>query len=168
MCTATGCSSHCEGIARPTGPKQDEILDLMGRNDVKALNNALSKAYGKIINFEPNEGFARTFRPGSISSSPFDWALFDFLDRNGTLTINGHGLSFWRDMRQSLLNGGSFQFCSSRPDMILDEISFVSGKSFSIVAGDPSTKLVTPLKGSGVPELLLNLSRAANIRITEN
>jgi len=71
-------------------------------------------------------------------------------------------------MRQTLLGGGQFQVCSTRADAVLNELSFISGKTFTVAAGEAQAKLDAPIRGSGLPELLLNLSRAANIRIVEN
>lgn len=171
ICQATGCSSHCSGGGgdpRHSGITEDEIAAVIAKKDPKALSLALSKVYGRIINFSPSDGSSQIPRPHSISASPVDWSLLEFLDKNGSLTINGHTLAFWQGMRQTLLNGGEFQICSSRADVVLNEISFISGKSFSIVAGDAKAKLDAPVQGNGLPEMLLNLSRAANVRIGVN
>lgn len=166
-CSASGCSSSCIAVApRPVSEK--EVVSAITRNDTKALSDILSRAYGRQISFSASENSPQLPKPPSVSSFPSDWTLLEFLDRNGTLTINGQPLSFWRSLRESLLNGGEFQICSERADAILNQIAFISGKSFSVAAGDSKAKIVDPIKGHGLSELLLNLSNAANIRIVNN
>jgi len=65
----------------------------MAKSDSKAISLALSKGYGRIISFSATDGFAQKSRPQSISTSPSDWNLLEFLDKNGKLTINGHDLA---------------------------------------------------------------------------
>ena len=170
-CSAFGCSSQClafGGDGRPGGLNEDEIGAAISKNDAKVLSLALSKFYRRFINFSPMDSTSQIPRPRSISPSPVDWTLLEFLDKNGHLTINGQPLSFWNGMRQTLLSGGAYQICSSRADAVLNEISFVAGRSYSVAAGKAQARLDAPVKGNGLPELLLNLSRAANIRIQEN
>ena len=89
------------------------------------------------------------------------------MPKSGELTVNGHELGFWKNMRSTLLNGDKFQLCSSRADAVLNEISFLSGKNFSIVAGETRTTLKGPIRGKSLQELLQSLSEAAKIEIAE-
>ena len=168
ICGATGCSSSCQGMGRPAGLNEKEVFSAITRNDTKGLNKILSEAYGKQISFSVSANSSQLPKPPAVSSSPSDWRLLEFLDKNGTLTINGHPLSFWRSMRASLLNGGEIQICADRADTILNQIAFISGKPLSVAAGDATAKINGPIKGQGLAELILNLSNAANIRIVDN
>ncbi len=167
ICSATGCSSSCIAVDLRPGNEQD-TASAIARNDFKTLSSILSRAYGKQIRFSLSESSRQLPKPLSVSTSVSDWTLLEFLDRNGILTVNGHPLSFWKSMRASLLNGGELQLCASRADVVLNEIAFLSGKSLIVVAGDAKAKIDRPIRGHGLVEVLLNLSKAANIRVTEN
>ena len=170
-CSAAGCTTQCSSVLNVASPGEinvQEVKAALAKNDAKALSTTLSRSYGKFINFSPSDKLSRIALPRLISNSPVDWTLLEFFDKNGKLIVNGQPLAFWKGLRQTMLNGGAYQICSDRADAVINEISFVSGRSFAVVAGDTHAKLTAPVKGNGLNELLLNLSQAANIRIEEN
>jgi hypothetical protein len=84
--------------------------------------------------------------------------------------INRHDLEFWRGLRQTLLKGGEFTFCagSAPAQMILAEISFITGRKFRIASGDPKAKVSGAVRGFSLSEILEALSKNSQTAIVEN
>lgn len=166
-CSASGCTSSCN-LENLGEVASGDIFSSLKNNDLRTLNRDLSRAYGKVVRFSLTDASREVKEIPAFSVRPYDWSILEFLDQTGDLTINGHKLSFWRTMRESLLKGDEFQICSNRADAVLNEISFLSGKKFSVVAGDAATPLKEPIRGKGLYALLSNLSEVADITIVQN
>lgn len=171
-CSATGCSSECK---KESGDLNDRIdpnglIKTLSETDSKNIGNVLSKTFGKFISFEPAaKGFKFDYAP-SKTGTRSHWEIFEFLRSKGTLKINGHDLEFWQGIKETLLNGGEFNLCFEEASvrMILNHLSFLSGKKLSIAGGDGQAKISGPLQGNNLSEILENLSKLGHVKIVEN
>lgn len=171
-CSATGCSAQCVKEDRPPifDFSESSVASRLQNEPIENIGGFLSKTFGKIVTFEPtNSKFKFEYSSSDLSTSTH-WGILEYLAKNGILKINGHNLEFWQGLRRTLLKGGEFTFCtgSATSEMILGEISFITGKKYSIVSGNPKGKIQGEIKGNSLNEILDNLSKAGQITITEN
>lgn len=169
-CSASNCSSSCNRNQLEFEFSATVLDSKLREESVKNIGKVLSKAFGKIVTFEPNNSKFKFEYSASDSPAVSHWDILEYLDKNGTLKINGHDLEFLRNMQQTLLKGGEFSFCtgSASVEMILSEINFLTGKKYSTASGDPKTKITVPIKGFSSIEILENLSKASQTTIVEN
>ncbi len=172
-CEATGCSSECKkesgGIIIPELPTENLIAQKLRETSVNSFAKVLSESFGKSISFEPTTD---EFRFNYVSSKLVEtshWDILEYLDRNGELKINGHSVDFWKNRRNTLINGGEFAFCTSSisVNMLLREITFITGKRFSIISGDGNQKITGTIRGNILSEVIENLSKAGGVTIIE-
>jgi len=131
--------------------------------DAKTIRTYFARTIGKTVDFTPDSNKSTTAYAGKEKANY--WEALEFLDEVGTLRIEGHELKFWKDIRDSFLGGGQLMISSERIDSVLNELSFLTGKSFSVVSGDRSAKLNETVSGNGLEDFLGNLQKAANIKI---
>lgn len=163
-CSATGCSSRCEDDNLPIeGFTDTDFESAFETGDAKALRRYFSRTIGKRIDFVPDSKNPAIRFASSEKNS--HWEALAYLDKIGELTIDGHTLKFWTDMRDSFQKGGLVVISTSRADKALREISFISGKKLHITSGDPKTRIDGPISGNGLDEFLENLGRAAGLTI---
>jgi hypothetical protein len=169
-CSATGCSSSCNRAQLEIELSENVLATKLQNESAKNIGSVLSKAFGKFVTFEPtNPGFRFEYsKSNSLTAS--HWDILEYLARNGSLKINGHDLEFWRGLRQTLLKGGEFTFCtgSALAQMILAEISFITGRKFRITSGDPKAKVSVAVRGFSLSEILEALSKSSQTTIVEN
>jgi hypothetical protein len=130
----------------------------------------LTRSLGKTITFEtPIKDFKFDYPPSKIGTSSH-WNVLETLASKGKLRINGHDLEFWTAQRDNLLGGGEITIStgSGTVQAVLNEISFVSGKRFSVTAGNAAAIITEPIKGNGLNELIQSLSKAGKVTIVEN
>lgn len=169
-CSATGCSSVCN--------KEEPILDLIDepaldarlRNE-SAINfgELLSRALGKTITFEPKDSKFRYEYSISNSVTKSHWEILEYLASNGTLKINNHDIEFWKGLRRTLLEGGEFKFCTGNApvEMLVGEISFITGRQYSIVSSGARTNISGAVSGKSLNELLTSLGKMSQTTIVE-
>lgn len=166
-CSATGCSSSCENTELQLEFTEPDFEKAVQAGDRKAIRQYFAKTIGRTVDFVPTSSRSKVSYIRSKDGNASHWDALEFLEKNGDLKIDGHSLKFWTDIRDSFLNGGELTICTSRADVALREISFISGKRFSVISGDPKTKLDGEIRGEGVVGLLQSLKKAAKIEIVE-
>lgn len=173
VCSASGCSSSCSrggGELLLGGLTRRGVRQLRNATNPETISKSLSKAIGKEIVFKPaSSGFKFNF--SMPKKGPFShWDVLEYLPSAGTLKINGGEIKFWQGLRNTLLKGGEFNICAGNApaQTILNEIKFLSGKSFKIVAGDSQARFDSPIKGNSLAELIENLSKSRGVTIVEN
>lgn len=169
-CSATGCSSSCSSSGFVAELSEKILSENLRNESVKNFGKILSKAFGKVVTFEPTDTKFQFTYSGSDSLTASHWDILEYLAKNGNLKINGHNLDFWKGYRQTLLKGGEISFCTGNApaELVLAEISFITGKKYSITSGNPKAKISGAIKGESLNEIILNLSRMAQITIVEN
>ncbi len=173
-CTSSGCVSYCQAKGGGELPEFSSYMPALQTRKASEYGNVLSSAFHKTIVFQPaNPDF-------QISADKFnftkanDWDVFGYLAANGKLTINGHDVKFWNEIRKSFsdnaVKGNEIKFClgMATPQEYLNELSFITGKRFSVISGNATEKLINPISGSNLTELLQNLGKAGQITIKQN
>src|ERR1041384_6430837 len=96
-CSATGCSSTCDGELILDRQTPGSLLNNLKKSDLDSVGEVLSRALGKTITFTPS-GKGRFSYPeaGAVSSH---WDILEFLSARGELKISGHDIDFWRGIR---------------------------------------------------------------------
>lgn len=172
-CEATGCSSECKqgggGGIGPEFPMENLVSQNLENTSPSSFGKILSDTYDKSITFEPRDKNFRFDFKFSKASEGSHWDIFEYLDQNGELKINGLDLEFWKNRRNTLINGGEFAFCSSSipVNMVLREISFITGRRYEITSGDGNTKISGSVRGNILSEVLDSLSKAGSVTIVE-
>ncbi len=169
-CSATGCSSHCAREGGILDFSESSIASKLQNESIENIGKVLSKNFGKFVTFKPTNSEFKFEYSNSNSLTASHWDILEYLVKNGNLKINGHDLEFWKGYRQTLLKGGEFKLCvgSAPAQMVLNEISFITGRKYSISSGNPQTKIQGEIKGNSLGEILNNLSKQGQITIVEN
>lgn len=171
-CSGASCNSRCVKPA-PEAPKRLDLNSL-----VMTLKNAapgeigsvLSRSLGKIVTFETSvKNFAFDYPPSKVGASSH-WDILEALAGKGNLSVSGHDIAFWKAQRDNLLRGGATTISTGGGTVqtVLNEISFVSGKRFSITSGNAAAAVTEPVKGNGLNELIQSLSKTGKVTIAEN
>jgi hypothetical protein len=170
-CQPSGCSSECQKSDEPIIERPDNNTLIRSIKDAGPSNigEVLTKALGKRIVFEPTAKNFSFDYPESKSNTGSHWDILEFLAGKGKLTINGLKIEVWKGMRDSMLNDAEFNICFENAPvrMILNHVSFISGKHFSIIDGDPKAKISGPLQGN-MNELIEKLGKLGKVVIVEN
>ncbi len=167
-CSATGCSSTCDGELILDRQTPGTLIDNLKKADLDGIGEVLTRALGKNITFV-SSGKGRLNYP-EVRAGSSHWDILEFLSTRGELKISGHDIDFWRGVRGTLLNGGQFTICfgESSVGRILDHVVFISGKDLRITSGDPQTRIMGPIIGNSLEEILANLSKSGQVTIEEN
>ncbi len=159
-CSATGCTSSCQS----RDGQQPELLGppllslaLTGK-DADEISSYLTDVFGKMVKFSPKTKNAFIYGfPGRAASY---WDVFDYLERNGTVTVNGSAISFWRDQHRQLKKGGELVLCvgGATPDAIARHLSFISGSKIDTNGGVSQMPITSTVRGKGLLQILNNLT----------
>lgn len=165
-CSATGCSSYCNGGDPPEGFSSN-LEALSNAKDGKEFNSILSRAAGKKIVFTPS---SKSFTFDTDSSRKFQNGrieMLEYLSNFGTVKVNGRDLKFWLDTRNDLLTGIEIAICSGGATVksMLTELSFYTGKNYRVIAGDELTPVTQQLKGNGIQQILDKISTSYKVTI---
>jgi len=138
-------------------------------DSVKNIGTVLSKAFKKVVAFEPNDPDFKFEFSISKDSKGSHWDILEYLAKNGNLKINGHDLDFWNGVRQNLLSGGGFKLCAGPvpASLVVDELSFISGTRYSIVSGDPQTKVTGPFTGNSISDIINGIDEQGKVTIVQ-
>lgn len=169
-CAATGCSSVCNKEQPILDLVDENILDAKLRNEsTKNLGEVLSKTLGKTITFSPADSKFRYEYSSSNSVTGSHWEILEYLANNGTLKINNHDIEFWKGLRHTLLKGGEFTFCTGNApvEMLVGEISFITGRQYSIISNGTKTNISGAVSGKSLDELLGSLGKMSRTTIVE-
>ncbi|MGH9947646.1 MAG: hypothetical protein ACRD6X_10620 [Pyrinomonadaceae bacterium] len=173
-CTAQGCTGKCKK-AEPENEFQ-EVSFKTGRMSLMAtllngneerISQEFSKLLGeKVIFKKAREAQISVIAQGNEFKSY--WSVAEFLASVGTISVGGLPFDSLRSQREILLEGGLFKICAPKlsAKRILDEISFLTGKEFKVVAGDPRSNSSVPVQGNNLKEVLDSISNSRNIRIS--
>ena len=165
VCSAAGCSSSCSGNVTPEGGGESRLQNA----DVKDIGRISSAIFGKDIQFKPTVKSYKFAGSNAKFTTESDWNTLEELSKNGELLINGHKLDFWRGIRKTLIEGGEFKICSggATAQRIINEISFISGKKFSIISGDADREITGQIAGNNLSEVIESLRKVSGVTIAE-
>jgi hypothetical protein len=171
-CNPSGCSSSCQkgGGGGPIGPGDGgRLVSTLRTTAPEKIAGVLSRTFPVLVAFEPRQNFSFDFQE-SKSAAPSDWDILEYLDSNGVLTLNGQKLEFWKGVRDNFNNGGELTICvgGATVEMVLRQLSFVSGKQFSVTVGDSQTIVNGAVHGSGLKDFLETLGKMGRVTIVEN
>ena len=171
-CNPSGCSSSCQkgGGGGPIGPGDGGRLESTLRTAApEKIAGILSRAFPVFVAFEPRQNFSFDLQISKAAPAS-DWDVLEYLDANGVLTINGQKLEFWKGIKDNFNNGGDLTICTggATVDMVLRQLSFVSGKQFSVTIGDPQTIVNGAIHGKGLKDFLEILGKMGGVTIVEN
>ncbi len=165
-CSATGCTSYCSRLAGAMDLSVESLTKKLQANPAEDLGSVLSKAFKRVVEFVPtSRNFKFDLKPADRERASH-WDILQYLAENGDLKINGRDINFWLGVRRNMANGGEINLCTGpvAVRLIVDELSFLSGKHYSIVSGDTETKINGPFKGT-MGEMLANISSQSATRI---
>lgn len=166
VCSASGCSSSCQsGVDLPDAIPESDLQN----TKVDEFSRVLSSAFGKTIRFTPAKDYkSPNFGSKQITSN--NWEILENLSKNGKLTVNGHKIEFWKGIRKTLLEGGEFKICVGDASVlrVINEISFISGKRFTVLSGDVDKKLTGQIAGNNLYEVVESLRKVSGVTIAEN
>jgi hypothetical protein len=173
-CNPSGCSSSCqkESGGGPILPGEGGRLANAVRTAApEKIAGILSRAYQVFVAFEPRQNFSFDLQESkSAAPSAFsDWDILEYLDGNGVLTINGQKLEFWKGIKDNFNSGGELTICTggATVDSVLRQLSFISGKQFSVTVGDSQTIVNGAIHGNGIKDFLETLGKMGHVTITE-
>lgn len=168
-CSATGCSSSCSKLSGFMDLSEASLVKKLQGDSVKNFGTVLSKAFKKVVAFEPNEPDFKFEFSISKDSKGSHWDILEYLAKNGNLKINGHDLDFWNGVRQNLLSGGGFKLCAGPvpASLVVEELSFISGTRYSIVSGDPQTKVTGPFTGNSISDIINGIDEQGKVTIVQ-
>lgn len=169
-CSASACTSRCVTTTNDTAITFEalpivESLRIAKLSDFSAM---LSKSIGRKIEFTANEGFKFDYPATKISTSTH-WDILDMIAPHGRLKIDGMTYDSWRSVRSNLQNGSEVIISTGGGNVqtLLNEISFISGKRYTITGGNASAVLTGQIKGKSIGELVQNLSTVGKVTISE-
>ncbi len=161
-CSSSGCSSRCSRLLPILENLTYEIPDLSNLSS-KHITKSLSNAFGRNITFAAGKaGFQYSF-----SAKGSYWDVFDYLEKNGTLAIDGQPLEILRASHKDLVNGEPFTICAggARVSTIVNHIAFLYGTKL-LISGDPNTEFTASVTGKGIDDLLTKISEKTSVTIT--
>lgn len=169
VCSATGCSSSCSKISGFMDLSEASLVKKLEKESVDKFGSVLSKAFKKVVTFKAGDPNFKFDFPLTHASKGSHWDVLEYLAKNGDLLINGHDIDFWKGVRQNLQSGGGFKLCAGpvSASLVVDELSFISGVRYSIVAGDPQTKVTGPFTGNTVSDIVNSISEQGKVTIAQ-
>jgi hypothetical protein len=171
-CSTESCNSRCVKPS-PPAPKNLDIgafVQTLKTTAPGEIGDVLSKSLGRVITFEtPIKNFKFDYPPSKTGSSTH-WDVLEVLAAKGKLMVNGHDIEFWKAQRDNLLGGGEIIISTGggTAQAILNEIFFITGKRFSITSGNANALIAEPVTGSGLGQVVQNLSKIGKVTIVEN
>ncbi len=164
------CSSQCVKAGEEL-PELDfatggrSLTEALAGSNEKNISREFSKSLGKRVVFTKGSDSQRL----TVARPAFEsyWQVAEFLAANGKLTINGLPFEIWKGHRDTLLKGGEYSICASDvpAKIILNEINFLTERSFEIVKGDPRSTAKAVISGTNLKDVLRSLSDSRNITI---
>jgi hypothetical protein len=133
----------------------------------------LSKASGMNIQFElypdPVTGKPKTVKPVydfTLTNSDI-WPALAFLDKRGTVKINGIEFRTFQNIQVDMKSGRKFsvQFQGDPARNVVSTLSFMSQLNLVIKSGDPASPVFVDLKQMPLHDILKEISKSAKIEI---
>lgn len=171
-CSAGSCNSRCvkPATAPPKNLDMNAFVMTLKKSAAADIGDVLSRSLGKTVTFEtPIKNFKFDYPPSKTGSSTH-WDVLEALAAKGKLMVNGHDIEFWKAQRDNLLGGGEIIISTGggTAQAILNEIFFITGKRFSITSGNANALIAEPVTGSGLGQVVQNLSKIGKVTIVEN
>jgi hypothetical protein len=143
------------------------VIAMLMRSDEKGIGEVFSKNLGREVVFVKAPELKKLV--GDKPSFKSYWEIAEFLAGKGRLTINKLPFEIWQGKRDTLLKGGEYNICANdlTAQMILDEINFLTGRNFKIVAGDPKSRANVLIHGNSLKEVVDSLSSTRTILISD-
>lgn len=170
-CAASGCGSVCIRQDGPLPGGGDNLsVSTLDNADVKTLTSVLSNSIGRTVSFVPFEVGFRFDISFTDRKAADAWTILENLSQKGELFVNGQKFDILRGYRKTLIEGGEFRICA--PGMtvraLLGELSFLTGRKFDVIAGDPFSKVLGTVQGDSLASVLGDLERQTGVRIAKN
>lgn len=165
ICTSAGCSGIC--LPKDSLPPEGGIQAQLRMAAPQDIGRILSSFSDLEVSFKPrNEIFSLVLPKGEETSS---WDILEELSRYGEVKINGQDLSFWKEVKNVLLKGGEFKisFGEATPQRLLNTLSFISGKRYSITSGNPDLLITGQIHARNLDGVLALVEAIGQIVISE-
>lgn len=166
VCGGGSCGSSCS-ITDELPNNNRSAVKLEDAN-AENIGGVLSSIYGVNVQFKSTvKDYKFSDSKGLNASS---WNLLEELSQNGELSINNQKIDFWKGIRKTLLEGGDLKICfgGATPQKILNVVSFISGKKYSITSGDAESKITGQVTGNNLSEIIASLQKTGGVTISEN
>jgi hypothetical protein len=136
------------------------------KRDGKFIAKTLSERVKKNIQFEPYPRKKKELYTFELKKSDM-WPILSFLNERGTVTINNKDLRpFFRMQRQARRRRLSVRFESMPAKDVVERLAFLSRFKLRIRSGDPTTPVSLHLNDKTLREILEEISKQANVKIT--
>jgi hypothetical protein len=136
------------------------------KKDGKFIAKTLSERVKKNIQFEPYPRKKKELYTFELKKSDM-WPILSFLNERGTVTINNKDLRpFFRMQRQARRRRLSVRFESMPAKDVVERLAFLSRFKLRIRSGDPTTPVSLHLNDKTLREILEEISKQANVKIT--
>lgn len=136
------------------------------KKDGKFIAKTLSDQVKKDIQFEPYSRTKNRLYNFELKKSDM-WPILSFLNKRGKVTINGKDLRpFLRLQRQARRRRLSVRFENMPAKDAIERLTFLSRFNLRIRSGDPSTLVSLQLNDKPLSEILKEISKQANVKIT--
>lgn len=170
-CSSAACTSRCVKIKNEAAKTFDANSLVNALRNAKAadVSSTLTKAIGRNVEFTADGEFKFNYPATKVSSSTH-WDILDMIAPHGRLKVDGMNYDSWRSIRANLQNGSEVILSTGGGNVqtLLNEISFISGKRFTITGGTPNAVLSELISGKNINELIQSLSRAGKVTISDN
>ena len=156
--------SWCVGRLAPTFPDMETLMTKLRASDASEYGAILSSALGKQITFTALD---KNVQLGNLGSPRTHWDILEYLSQNGELKINGRGMEEWQKIRNVFAAEPGFCNKNVSVGTLLNELTFFTGRRFTVAAGNADAKLNFELKGLSLAEILAALESANQIVVNE-
>jgi hypothetical protein len=172
---AKGCSAIC-------GRKDTCYLAcsvkyrLVGRNldlefsqkTSREMAATLAAETGVPINFEPYSRGANELYDYKLVDSGI-WKLLEFLDKRGTLVVNGIDFERLRQLKKTMKDGGRLarvRFNNTSVEEAVLQLEIMTGEYLRIVSGDSTKRIRVNVRRASLPYILETIRRKSGVRVT--
>jgi hypothetical protein len=172
---SVSCSSGCSAICgsgdkcyvscrtQLVGPNL--TLDF-AQKDGKSIVEELSRETHMQINFEPyprNRGERYDYH---LKNSDI-WKLLVFLDKVGTVTVNGRPFEKLRELQKQIRMGQAVavRFRTMPAQEVAERLSLLSDMKVSIVSGDPTMPITVATRKTSLSNILKDIQRDTGIQM---
>jgi hypothetical protein len=134
--------------------------------DGKSIAAKLSEETQKTITFTPypkrkNERYTYELKNQSM------WTLLNYLNRRGSIRINGMEFRRFRKMMREAQNGKPLaaRFEGMTAQEVMDNLEFLSQVPLRISSGDPQTIVSVNLQNRTLDQILRDISRQSGVKV---
>ena len=170
------CTKGCSAIC---GRKNTCYLacsvELIGRNldlefsqkTSRELAAALAAETQVPIKFEPySRGINELYDYKLVNSGI--WKLLEFLDKRGTLVVNGIDFERLRQLKKTLKEGGRLarvRFNNTSVEQAVLQLEIMTGEYLRIVSGDSTKRISVDVRQASLSYILETIRRKSGVRV---